>query len=290
MNLQRVAVSSATSAAAIAVAAGVAWAASDDVVELWGIPVIVLCGALAFAVQWIAFVPAFLRQTERFYDLVGSLTYVTVTGFAMAASCSQDARSLVLGLLVVVWASRLGTFLFRRVRAQGGDSRFENIKRSASRFFLAWTLQGLWVFLTLSAALTAITTRVPPSFGVCDVAGVAIWLSGFCFEVIADRQKTRFRSKNPGRFVHDGLWAWSRHPNYFGEIVLWIGIFVMASSTLRGWQWVTLISPLFVIVLLTRISGIPILEKQADERWGDLESYRRYKQSTPVLIPRPPRR
>ncbi|MGD8606774.1 MAG: DUF1295 domain-containing protein [Myxococcales bacterium] len=290
MNLQRVAVSSITIAASIAVAAGVVWAASDDVTELWGIPVIAVCAALAFVMQWLAFVPAYVRQTEQFYDLTGSLTYVTVTAFAMAVSRSGNLRSLVLGLLVFVWASRLGIFLFRRIRAKGGDSRFQGIKRSAARFVVAWTLQGLWVFLTLSAALTAITTRTAPSFGARDAVGVIIWLLGFSVEVIADRQKSRFRAKNPGRFVHEGLWAWSRHPNYFGEIVLWIGIFVIASSTLQRWQWVTVISPLFVIVLLTRLSGIPILEKQAEERWGDLESYRRYKQSTPALVPRPPRR
>jgi steroid 5-alpha reductase family enzyme len=290
MNLQRVAISSATIAATLAVAAGVAWAASQDVAKLRGIPVVALCAALAFLLQWVAFVPAYVRQTERFYDLTGSVTYMTVTGFAMVASRSTDLRSFILGLLIFIWAARLGIFLFRRVRAEGGDRRFEDIKPSAARFVVAWTLQGLWVFLTLSAALIAITTRTPPSLGVRDVVGVAIWISGFSVEVIADRQKSRFRAENPGRFVHSGLWAWSRHPNYFGEIVLWTGIFVIASSSLHGWQWVTLISPLFVIVLLTRVSGIPILERQAEERWGDLETYRRYKQSTPVLIPRPPRR
>lgn len=246
------------------------------------------CAALAFAVQWVAFVPAYWRQTERFYDLTGSLTYVTVVGFAIVASASLDPRSVILGLLIFTWALRLGTFLFRRIRSEGSDSRFDGIKTSAARFFVAWTLQGLWVFLTLSAALAAITTTAPEDLGVRDVLGVGIWTAGFSIEVIADRQKSRFRDEHPGRFVHTGLWAWSRHPNYFGEIVLWTGIFVIASSTLRGWQWVTAISPLFVVFLLTRISGIPILEKRAEERWGDQEAYRRYKRTTPVLIPRPP--
>ena len=123
-----------------------------------------------------------------------------------------------------------------------------------------------------------------------DALGIGIWTFGFVIELTADRQKIRFRQRNPGRFINTGLWAWSRHPNYFGEIMLWIGIFVIASSALRGWQWVTMISPLFVVFLLTRVSGIPILEKRAEERWGDHESYRLYKESTPVLIPRPPRR
>ncbi len=246
------------------------------------------CAILSFGVQWLAFVPAYLRRTERFYDLVGSLTYLTVTAFAIGGTQSRDARSWVLGLLVGVWAVRLGSFLFRRIRSEGSDGRFDEIKQSASRFFVAWTLQGLWVFLTLCAALAAITTTAPADLGVLDGVGFSIWLFGFCLEVIADRQKSEFRRQNPGRYIDTGLWAWSRHPNYFGEIVLWTGIAVMASSTLNGWQWITLVSPLFVTLLLTRISGIPLLEKRADERWGDDAGYQAYKARTPVLIPRPP--
>ncbi|MFZ1863909.1 MAG: DUF1295 domain-containing protein [Polyangiales bacterium] len=290
MDFKRVGISFIVIAAAVAVAAGVAWAASEGGTTLGCVPVIVLCAAVSFLMQWVAFVPAYWMQTERFYDLTGSLTYVVVAGFAILASRSFDARSVILGFLIFVWAARLGIFLFRRIHVEGGDSRFEDIKPSAARFLVAWTLQGLWVFLTLSAALAAITTRTPADASSCEVLGIGIWTFGFVVELIADRQKTRFRQRNPGRFIHTGLWAWSRHPNYFGEIVLWIGIFVIASSALRGWQWVTVISPLFVVFLLTRVSGIPILEKRAQERWGDHESYRLYKQRTPVLIPRPPRR
>ncbi len=246
------------------------------------------CAVLSFGVQWLAFVPAYLRRTERFYDLVGSLTYLTVTAFAIGGTQSRDARSWVLGLLVGVWAVRLGSFLFRRIRSEGSDGRFDEIKQSASRFLVAWTLQGLWVFLTLCAALAAITTTAPADLSVLDGVGFSIWLFGFGLEVIADRQKSEFRRQNPGRYIDTGLWAWSRHPNYFGEIVLWTGIAVMASSTLNGWQWITLVSPLFVTLLLTRISGIPLLEKRADERWGDDAGYQAYKARTPVLIPRPP--
>jgi steroid 5-alpha reductase family enzyme len=124
--------------------------------------------------------------------------------------------------------------------------------------------------------------------GLFDAIGLAIWLLGFCIEVAADRQKSQFRRESPGRFIDTGLWAWSRHPNYFGEIVLWIGIAVMASSTLHGWQWATLVSPFFVALLLTRISGIPLLERRSDARWGDDQAYQSYKARTPTLIPRPP--
>ena len=109
---------------------------------------------------------------------------------------------------------------------------------------------------------------------------------GLCIQ--SARQKRRFRADpaNKGQFIHTGLWARSRHPNYFGEIVLWIGIAIITLPVLRGWHWVTLISPVFVTLLLTRVSGIPLLEKRADERWGGQEDYETYKVRTPVLIPR----
>ena len=123
------------------------------------------------------------------------------------------------------------------------------------------------------------------------LTGIAIWSVGFVIEVVADRQKSNFKAdpSNEGEFIDTGLWAWSRHPNYFGEITLWLGMAVLAVPVLSGWQWVTLVSPLFVTLLLTRVSGIPMLEKRADDRWGSDPDYRRYKEQTPVLIPRPPR-
>ncbi len=272
------------------VAFAVAWAGGDYGVTLLGVRLTLWCAALGFVVQWVAFVPAYAKQTERFYDLTGSLTYIGVTLFALIASGSTDVRSLLLAALVLVWAGRLGSFLFRRIHREGSDARFDSIKPSASRFFVAWTLQGLWVFLTLCAALAAISARESTPIGAADVIGLLIWMAGFTIEVAADRQKSAHRERHPGHFIHSGLWAWSRHPNYFGEIVLWLGVAVIASSTLRGWQWVTMISPVFVAFLLMKVSGIPILEKRADERWGSDPAYKRYRSQTPVLLLRPPRR
>lgn len=289
MGLQRGLIASTVIAGALIVAGAIALAGGRGGAEIGGAPVMIVCAAIAFAVQWLAFVPAYRKQTEHFYDLVGSLTYILVTGVALVASRPNDVRSIILGLLVFIWASRLGSFLFRRIRSAGSDPRFDEIKPSASRFLVAWTLQGLWVFLTLCAALAAITTLTSATLGLLDGLGIAVWALGFAIEVVADRQKSEFRAKNPGHYAHTGLWAWSRHPNYFGEIVLWVGVALIAASTLRGWQWVTMISPIFVAFLLTRVSGIPLLERRADERWGDRESYQRYKAKTPVLVPRPPR-
>jgi len=255
-----------------------------------GIPIFILAVGAAFVIQWLVFIPSYLLRNESFYDLTGSITYITVTVGALLLSPEVDGRSLLLLALVVIWAARLGTFLFRRIRKAGKDARFDELKTSFSRFLLTWTLQGLWVSLTLAAALAAITTTTRKGLDVFALIGFLIWALGFAFEVVADAQKSRFRADpaNKGKFIHKGLWAWSRHPNYFGEIVLWIGVAIIALPVLQGWQWVTLISPVFVTLLITRVSGLPMLEKRADEKWGGQEDYEAYKERTPVLIPWPP--
>ena len=185
---------------------------------------------------------------------------------------------------------RLGTFLFSRIRREGVDHRFDALKPDFARFLLTWTLQGLWVFLTVSCALAAITAAAARPLGALAALGSAVWIAGFAIEAIADRQKGVFRADpaNRDRFISTGLWAWSRHPNYCGEILLWIGVALIAVPALSGWSLVTLISPVFVYVLLTRISGIPLLESRSDEKWGDAPEYQAYKARTPVLWLRPP--
>ena len=150
----------------VLIAAGVALAGSQGGSTVGGFPVFALCVLLAFAAQWAAFVPAFLLQTERFYDITGSLTYVTVTLVAVLLAPDADARAVLLLVLVVVWAVRLGSYLLLRIRRSGKDDRFDAIKPSFVRFLNAWTLQGLWISLTLSAALAAITSTVRESFDV----------------------------------------------------------------------------------------------------------------------------
>jgi len=272
----------------ILIGIGVAIAGSQGGASVFGMPLFAFSVGLAFLIQWLAFIPAYLLQTEKFFDLTGSITYIFVPILSVLLSPVIDGRSILLLVLVVIWAARLGTFLFRRIHKAGKDTRFDEIKPSFIRFLNTWTLQGLWVTFTLAAALVAITTTTRKELDIFALVGVLIWVFGFAFEVLADTQKSRFRAnpENQGKFIQTGLWARSRHPNYFGEIVLWIGVAVIALPVLRGWQWVALISPLFVAVLLTRISGVPMLEKSADEKWGGQEDYEAYKERTPVLIPR----
>ncbi len=272
---------------AVALATAMALAGSQAGVTVAGVSVFALCGALAFGIQWLAFIPAFALQTERFYDLVGSLTYILLALVALLTATPEDLPRVLMATLVMMWACRLGGFLFWRIRAAGEDSRFRHIKPHFLRFLMTWTLQGLWVYITFAAGLAAITSTVPASASAFTLVGGSTWLLGFVIEVIADAQKTRFRAdpSNRDHFISHGLWRYSRHPNYVGEILLWTGIAIIAYPLLIGWQQLTLLSPLFVYLLLTRVSGVNMLEASGRRRWGDDPAYREYCQRTPVLFP-----
>ena len=273
---------------AVGLPLGVATLANPAGLTLAGWPAMTALALGAFAIQWLAFIPARLFQTERFYDLTGSITYIAVTLAAISAATAPSGAQWLIAIMIFIWAGRLGSFLFRRIHAAGGDQRFDHIKVSSSRFFVAWTLQGAWVVMTSCAALTAILSAEQTAVGVIYVTGAVMWVAGFVIEVMADQQKSRFRADpaNAGRFINVGLWARSRHPNYFGEILLWAGIAVMAIPYLSGTQWVVMLSPLFVYALLTRISGIPTLARRGQQLWGDDPIYQAYVANTPRLLPR----
>lgn len=266
----------------------VALAGSQGGSRVAGLSVFALLVGLAFIIQWLVFIPSYRRQTEKFFDLTGSLTYITITTIALVISPGVDGRALLVGALVIIWALRLGTFLFTRIRKAGKDDRFDDIKPSLIRFLNVWTIQGLWITFTAIAALITITTANRKELDLFALIGFLVWAFGFTFEVVADYQKSRFNAEpqNKGKFIRTGLWSRSRHPNYFGEIAVWVGVALIALPVLQGWQWIALISPVFVTLLLTRVSGIPLLEKKADQKWGGQADYEAYKKTTPVLIPR----
>lgn len=273
-----------------ALAVGVGWLAGGP--PVLGVPALAACAALSMLIQWVAFIPAYLRRTESFYDLTGTFTALVLVAVPLAAGAAErpySIRPMMATTLVAIWALRLGMFLAERIRRAGKDGRFDVIKHDPGRFLIAWSLQGLWVFFTTLAALILIGE---PTYArrlfVSDGVGWAMWGLGFGIEVVADRQKRAFHEDpaNQGRWIDVGLWSRSRHPNYFGEILLWTGIFVSGLGVYRGAQWVAALSPLFVAALLTRGSGVPLLEARADAKWGQDPAYIAYKARTPTLIPR----
>jgi len=257
-------------------------------IEIRGMNAFTFILIIAVLLQVIFFIPSFLLKTEKYYDLVGSLTYITTISLAYLSVENKTMIDSIIYFYVMVWALRLGIYLFRRVRNDGKDVRFEKAKKHFFWFLQYWMGQALWVSLTACAAIIAILSPEEDTLPVLAIVGMALWLSGFAIESISDYQKRVFRKENnPSEaFIHTGLWARSRHPNYFGEITLWTGIAVIALNTLTGIEYITLISPVFVYILLTRMSGVNLLERIADERYGHLEEYQRYKRNTPVLVPK----
>ena len=253
---------------------------------------VLYCAVICIGLQWVAWIPASIMKTERFYDLTGGLTYLTVVGFSLWAGSQSEPpslRELIISLLVVIWSLRLSSFLYRRIHRTGKDGRFDKLKTSPIRFLVPWTLQGLWVFLTMIVVIV-INSQADsaPALGIWDGLGLSIWILGFGIEAIADKQKTVFNTEpdNQGKWIDSGLWSISRHPNYLGEILLWTGIAFFGISCFTGLERVAWISPIFIYLLLTKVSGIPILDKRALEKWGDDPEYQKYRENTPALIPR----
>jgi len=267
-------------------------AVENNSIMLNGYSAVMYCAVMCIGMQWLAWIPASIGKTERFYDLAGGLTYLAVVGFSLWAGAQSEPpslRELIISVLVVIWSLRLSFFLYFRIHRTGKDGRFDQLKTSPIRFLVPWTLQGLWVFLTMVVVIV-INSQADsaPPLGVWDAVGLFVWVLGFGIETIADQQKTAFNTEptNQGKWIESGLWSYSRHPNYLGEILLWTGIAFFGISCFTGLERVAWISPIFIYILLTKVSGTPILDKRALEKWGDNPLYQKYRENTPALIPR----
>tara|TARA_Y100001970_G_scaffold149548_1_gene183526 strand:+ start:851 stop:1705 length:855 start_codon:yes stop_codon:yes gene_type:complete len=262
--------------------------ASENTIVFLGYPLMYQIFILTFLVQFIVFLPSYSYQTEHYYDLTGGVTFISVILFSLYAkyiTLGLDLRSTIIGLMIVIWALRLSSFLFLRVKKVGEDVRFKEIKKSFSRFLLAFTLQGFWVFMCTFPALIVLTSS-NFEVDIFLILGSSLWLFGFLYEVIADKQKSNFNINNKGKFISSGLWSLSRHPNYFGEITLWTGITVISITVLSGFQYLALLTPLFIFRLLNNISGVNLLEDIGNKRWGSEKDYQTYIKKTPKFFPK----
>ena len=266
-------------------------AGSTQSVTIGNFSLFAICGAIGFVLHWAVFIPSFAFKTEHYFDLTGSISYITTVVVALFLSPKLDIRDILIGGMVILWALRLGSFLFWRVKKHGRDNRFNVMKTQFLWFLMTWTLGGLWVLVTFAAGLAAMSSAADKPIGFLGYIGIALWVFGMIIEVVADHQKTQFRAVkgNADRFISSGLWAWSRHPNYFGEIILWLGISLLALPVLSGWQLATMISPLFVYVLLTKVSGVGLLEKRGLSKWGKDPAYQAYIETTPILFLKRPK-
>ena len=257
------------------------------IANLTGIQNITYAVLFIFLIHLLIFVPSYYFQTEKFFDLTGTIAYVSSVLFIFFKSNTVESinlGSLALSTFIIIWSLRLGTFLFLRIKKEGKDRRFNEIKKSFSWFFMTFSVSGMWVTICSICALTGIANGI--IFSSTTIIGIIIFTIGFAIEIIADSQKTKFRAKddNKDKFISIGLWKYSRHPNYLGEIILWLGISLISFSSLEGLQYITLISPIFTYLLLVNVSGINLLEKSGEKKWGHLDSYKSYKENTPRLI------
>ena len=265
---------------------------SDNSISISGYHVLLYCVMISFTIHLIIFIPSAIMKNEKFYDFTGMIAYLSIIIFALQQKYIQihsiDLYSLVLSLLISIWTLRLGIFLFYRVLKVGEDIRFKDVKNNALKFFVWFSISSLWVSLTTMAAMNVITSKNYNQNLTFLYVGTIIWIIGFLFEIISDYQKIKFKNNtlNKNKFIDSGLWSISRHPNYFGEIILWIGIYIITLPSTSGLEYLGIISPLFVIILLNKVSGINLLESSADERWGSSKEYQKYKKITPKLIPK----
>ena len=252
----------------------------------WGIGYPILIAMITTGiVHLLAAVPAIYYQTERFFDLTGMMAVLSMLVVTYYIQSALSPRAVLLLVLCAIWSLRLGLFLFRRILQAGSDRRFDRIKSTPSQFIMTWCLSVAWTFFTLLAALCAISSDIAVDLGAWDWVWCAGWVLAFIAECVADWQKRQFRRQyGRSRYIDIGLWQYSRHPNYVAEIILWVMIAALSWPQLSGMAYIGLFSPVAVWLLLRYVSGVPMLEADADHQFGHLASYQAYKAKTPCLF------
>eukprot|EP00040_Diaphanoeca_grandis_P011187 m.57312 g.57312 ORF g.57312 m.57312 type:complete len:277 (-) comp22365_c0_seq1:405-1235(-) len=254
---------------------------------------------ISFAVNFLTYaLHAAPYKSEYYYDATGAASYLLVVVNALIKRESSTPRSNILTATGLVWSLRLGWFLFQRIRRDKVDRRM-TLKKSRLLFAIPFVLQALWILaLSLPSVVTNLYVPTVPEveqpLSVLDYSALAMWAYGFAIEVVADRQKRAFAEaglRETKGYISTGIWASSRHPNYMGEILLWLGSSIFAYSSLRGSTCerpaVVFAAPMMTYFLLMHLSGVPLLEKRALKKWGAQAEYQTYLKNTPVVFASP---
>uniref|UniRef100_T1JI56 Uncharacterized protein n=1 Tax=Strigamia maritima TaxID=126957 RepID=T1JI56_STRMM len=251
------------------------------------------------SLQFIFFIIAAVFQFDKLTDFAsgGNFIIVAILTFILAQSYSR--RQLLVTTFICIWGIRLSCYLVYRVMKVGREKSFRRRSSNIIRYAIFWTFQAFWVFVVslpvvyINSPLNAEPNQalnIKKTMTPFDVVGTTVFLLGFLCETIADMQKNNFKDDpaNQGKWCDVGLWGWSRHPNYFGEVSVWWGIFIIAVNVLEGIEWVAVVGPSFITLIILFLSGIPILEKISDDRYRGNTSYHIYKECTSPFIPCPP--
>ncbi len=244
---------------------------------------------ISFAIQIFFFLFAATFKTDKFTDLAYGISFVIIALYFLFTNNTYFPTQIAIALAVTVWGVRLATYLFIRILRIKKDTRFDERRENLLEFAKFWLLQAISIWVIMLPATLILSSNQSNLVQQLLIPGALIWALGFIIETIADWQKFTFKNKpeNKNKWADTGLWKYSRHPNYFGEILCWWGVFVIALPYLEGVELLSIISPAYITILLLFVSGIPPLEKKHDEKYGDRADYREYKEKTSILIPLP---
>jgi steroid 5-alpha reductase family enzyme len=247
---------------------------------------------LIFGIQVILFAFAMTLHTDKLTDISYGMTFVILVLFFLFTRKPLTFLQVAAAIIIILWGLRLAAYLFIRIMRIGRDTRFDSRRDSFKKFGFFWLLQAISIWTILLPVTFFFNSDGAGRSTTFSLAGIVVWAIGFIIEAVADQQKFKFKSdeKNKGSWVNNGLWKYSRHPNYFGEILCWWGIFLLTAPYLRGIAWIGILGPVYITVLLMFVSGIPLLEKQADEKYKDNKEYQEYKHITSLLIPLRPKK
>ena len=240
---------------------------------------------IAFVINTLFFIYAFIRKTDVVTDLSYSLSFFLATTYIYVVHAEKNLLQTMLLVIVVLWALRLGSYLFSRIIVTKVDHRFDDKRNSFVRFGAFWLIQAtaVWVVLlpvTLAMGAKDLVINMPFLIG-----GFVLSLFGLIYETVADHQKTTFKKKNPKKLITTGLWANSRHPNYFGEILVWWGTLIVVLPYLSGATFLVVFGPVFITLLLLFVSGVNLLEKSWKEKYGKEAYFQEYVRQTSIFIP-----
>lgn len=249
-----------------------------------------LTAIVTIVFQLIFFLITYVLKFDKVTDFAGATNFMLIVILTLTVSGSYTTRQIVLTTLILVWAIRLGSFLLYRIFLWGEDRRFDGQRNDVIRLAVFWSLQATWCWSVCLPSTIINSKSVTKGLTSLDYIGWILFSCGLILESVADIQKLAYKQteNSRDRWTDVGVWKWSRHPNFFGEMVVWWGIYVSALNDLKGVEHMAIIGPIFITLLLLFVSGMPILEKSADERYGHRDEYKEYKKKTSALIPVPP--
>jgi steroid 5-alpha reductase family enzyme len=231
-------------------------------------------------------------KTDKVTDISYSLSFFILAPLLLLSSGKNYAiEQLLVTFSIMIWAARLGSYLLKRIITIGKDDRFDDKRNNFVSFLKFWILQTLVVWIVMMPFSIYLVTRPVFTGLYFSLTGLIIFLTGFILEWISDHQKFKYKMnrENKNHWVDKGLWKYSRHPNYFGEILVWWGLFIILIPQLKGGQWFSIIGPVTITLFLLKVSGIPLLEKSSEKKYGHNEEFQNYIKSTSLLFPLPPK-